>query len=57
MNEETIYKVNAAARNFLRFFHERPQWQQQMIRWCLGYKACHYLEVLDRAIEDSHDRP
>jgi len=52
MSEETNCKVHAASRNLLRFYHERPIWQQQIIKWLLGYKACHYLEMLDSLFED-----
>ncbi len=55
-NEQTVYQVSAAARNFVRFYHERTPWQRQVIRWCLGYKACHYLEMLDSLTEDFYDQ-
>mgnify|MGYP001560327795 CR=1 FL=1 len=51
-NEQTVYQVSAAARSFVRFLDMRPQWQQRIMRWCMGYKACHYLEMLRRSLED-----
>ena len=55
MNSElwdTMYVIVAATRSFLLFLDMRPRWQQQIIRWCLGYKACHYLDMIRRETKD-----
>lgn len=47
-----LIRVLTAARGFLNILNDRPAWAYHMARWCLGYKACFYLDSLDMAVKD-----
>lgn len=38
--------IHALARNYYREMNNRPAWAYHLMRWCLGYKGCFYLDSL-----------
>ena len=47
--------IRVLVRNYQREFNSRPAWMRRLAQWCLGYKACAYLDFLLQEVSALQD--